>query len=180
MKTRGRVLFLAALATVSVVLIFNAIQQSQPYLTVTQVVENSDRYQGKEVQVIGVIADIPTSDENLALRFRLSDGQESISVVYEGPVPQNLRIGAQAVIIGRVSSGSVLEASSMLVKCPSRYADESRDHTGLDYTFYAVVGVVALLGIYLLVSMRRSSRKRHAKLPVSRGPRTGSVQESCR
>jgi len=164
MKISGRLLFLAALATISVALIFNAVQQSEPYLTVTQVVEHPDGYQGKEVRVIGTIANGPATDENSALRFRLADAQESINVMYIGPLPQNFRIGAQAVVVGTLSNGNILEASSILLKCPSKYGDESQDRAGLDYTFYATVGLVAIIGTCLLFFALKSSWRQPSRV----------------
>ena len=166
MRTKGRLLLLATLATISVMLVFSAIQQSQPYLTVTQVVENSDKYHGKEVRVIGVITDASAGSGNLALQFRLADARNSINVMYNGSPPQNFEMGIQAVIVGKLSNVDLIEASSILLKCPSKYTDESQDNTGLNYVFYAVVAVAAILGTSLLVFSRVSSqRKRNIASP---------------
>ena len=160
MRTKGRLLLTATLATISVALIFSAIQQSQPYLTVTQVVENSDRYHGKDVRVIGTITDASTGNGNLALQFRLADAQNSINVMYNGSPPQNFEMGIQAVIVGKLLTADLIEASSILLKCPSKYSDESQDNTGLNYVFYAVVAVAAILGTSLLVFSRISSQRK--------------------
>ncbi len=158
MKISGKMIFLAMLAIMSVALVFSAVQQSDPYLTVTQVVEHSDRYQGKVVQVIGVIS-AGANGENATNAFRLTDNQESIIVVYRGPLPENFKVGIQAVIVGTLSSEKSIEASNILLKCPSKYGDQSQTSLGLDYTFYAVVGLVAIVGTYVMIFVLRSIRK---------------------
>ena len=166
MRTKGRLLLVATLATISIVLIFSAIQQSQPYLTVTQVVENSDRYHGKEVRVIGVITDASANSGNLALQFRLADAQNSINVMYNGSPPQNFEMGIQAVIVGKLLTADLIEASSILLKCPSKYSDESQDNTGLNYVFYAVVAVAAIVCASILAfSIVSAQRKKNITNP---------------
>lgn len=147
MKISGKLVLLPILAIVSVALIFSAVQQSDPYLTVTQVVEHPDRYQGRVIQVIGVISS-GANGENSTNTFRLTDNQTSLNVVYRGPLPENFKIGIQAVIVGTLSSGKTLEASNILLKCPSKYSDQLQAASGLDYTFYAGVGLAAIAGIY--------------------------------
>jgi len=158
MKISGKLLFLAILAIVSVALVFSAVQQSDPYLTVTQVVEHSDRYQGRVVQVIGIISG-GANGENATNAFRLTDSQESINVVYRGPLPENFQVGIQAVVVGTMSSEKTLEASNILLKCPSKYADQSQTSPGPEYTFYAIVGLAAIVGTYVMVFVLRTFRK---------------------
>lgn len=158
MKISGKLILLAILAIISVALIFSAVQQSDPYLTVTQVVEHPDRYQGRVVQVIGVISS-GANGENVTNAFSLTDNQESINVVYRGPLPENFKVGIQAVIVGTLSSEKTLEASNILLKCPSKYADQSQTSSGFDYTFYAVVGLAAIVGTYVIIFVLRPFRK---------------------
>jgi len=158
MKISGKLIFLAILAIISVALIFSAVQQSDPYLTVTQVVENSDKYQGRVIQVIGVISS-GANGENATNAFRLTDNQTSINVVYGGPLPENFKIGIQAVIVGTLSSGKTLEASNILLKCPSKYSDQSQTGSGMDYTSYAGVGLAAIAGTYVVFFVLRPFRK---------------------
>lgn len=161
MRIRGRYIALALLALISVGLIFNAIQQSDPYLTVTEVVQHSERYTGRQVSILGVIADAPESDDNLKLSFHLTDSQDSINVVYSGTLPQNFAIGSQAVIVGTLLSGSTIEASNILLKCPSKYGDTLQTSTAFDYAFFATVAIAAIVGTTLLVFTVKASRQRH-------------------
>lgn len=160
MRIKGSYIALAVLALISVGLIINALQQSQPYLTVSQVVEYSNRYTGREVSVLGVIADGPNSEDNLTLGFHLTDSQHSINVIYRGTLPQNFAIGTQAVVVGTLLSRDVIEASNILLKCPSKYGDGSQSSTGFDNAFYVILVVAVIVGASLLVFRLNSSRKR--------------------
>jgi cytochrome c-type biogenesis protein CcmE len=149
MKISGKLVLLSILAIVSVALIFSAFQQSDPYLTVTQVVQHPDRYQGRVIQVIGVISSGANGEDSTST-FKLTDNQTSLNVVYRGPLPENFKIGIQAVVVWTLSSGKTLEASNILLKCPSKYSDQSQAASGLDYAgmFYAGVGLAAMAGTY--------------------------------
>jgi cytochrome c-type biogenesis protein CcmE len=162
MRIKGRHIALALLALISIGLIFSAIQQSDPYVTVTEVVRHSDRYVGRQVSILGVIADAPESDDNLKLNFHLTDSQDSINVVYSGTLPQNFAIGSQAVIVGTLLSGNTIEASNILLKCPSKYGDTSQTGTAFDCSFFATVAIAAIVGTMLLVFAVKSSHRRHA------------------
>ncbi|MCW3132764.1 MAG: cytochrome c maturation protein CcmE [Methanophagales archaeon] len=92
-----------------------------PYLTVSQVAGN-DRYIGKEVQILDTVA---TGSLNLredgSLLFDLTDGQATIAVTYSGIPPQGLKEGQKIVVIGMLTSPSHVNATQLLVKCPSKY-----------------------------------------------------------
>jgi cytochrome c-type biogenesis protein CcmE len=158
MKTSGKLLIFAILAAVGVALIFGAVRQSEPYLTVTQVVEHSDEYQGKVVQVIGVIS-TSKNVENATGEFSLADDHESIKVVYRGPLPQNFKVGVQAVVVGTFSAEKTLEASNILLKCPSKYADQSQAGSGIEHASYTVAGFAPYAATCLMILVVRSLRK---------------------
>jgi cytochrome c-type biogenesis protein CcmE len=164
MRTKGRYIALGVLALISVGLIFNAIQQSDPYLTVTEVVQHSERYTGRQVSILGVIADAPESDDNLKLSFNLTDSKDSITVIYSGTLPQNFAIGSQAVVVGTLLSASTIEASNILLKCPSKYGNTSQTATAFDYAFFATVAVATITATTLLVLAVKSGRHRHIEI----------------
>jgi cytochrome c-type biogenesis protein CcmE len=161
MRIKARYIALALLSLISVGLILNAVQQSDPYLTVTEVVQHSDRHVGRQVSILGVIADAPESRDTLKLSFHLTDSQDSINVVYNGALPQNFAVGSQAVIVGTLSSGNTIEASNILLKCPSKYGDTSQTSAAFDYAFLATVAIAAIVGTSLLVLAVKASRKSH-------------------
>jgi cytochrome c-type biogenesis protein CcmE len=73
------------------------------------------RLGGKVVE--GSIQTAPSGE----LRFSLTDGTQSLPVVYRGAVPDAFEPGAEVVMDGALSSSGTFEATSLLAKCPSKY-----------------------------------------------------------
>ena len=106
-------------------LVLSNIQEaSAQYLTVEELLAqgSSDRM----VRVSGLVVGetIDWDPQQLILRFEIADDGGNLPVVYKGVRPDMFRDGAQAVIEGKYSSGGVFEASTLLLKCPSKYAEE--------------------------------------------------------
>jgi cytochrome c-type biogenesis protein CcmE len=106
-------------------LVFSNIEgASARYLTVDELLvqEPSDRI----VRVSGIVVGetIDWDPQQLILRFEIADEGGSLPVVYEGVRPDMFRDSAQAVVEGKYSSSGVLEASTLLLKCPSKYVEE--------------------------------------------------------
>ncbi|HIP95627.1 MAG TPA: cytochrome c maturation protein CcmE, partial [Anaerolineae bacterium] len=57
-------------------------------------------------------------------RFDIADDSGSLPVLYKGVRPDMLRDGVQAVVEGKYTASGVFEATSVLLKCPSKYAEE--------------------------------------------------------
>jgi cytochrome c-type biogenesis protein CcmE len=84
-------------------------------------------HRGK-VQLAGVVVGPVRGDAHAGgLHFALQDigGPRStaVPVVYRGSVPDLFKVGRHIVVDGRLVKGSfVAEPSSMITKCPSKYA----------------------------------------------------------
>ncbi len=100
-----------------------------PYLTVSQVVENSATYDNRaEIQVLGNVANGSVKYEDAFMVFNLIDEESVITVNYTGTPrpPQNFQPGGQVVVVGKLVSPSTIEGRDMLVKCPSKYEGEGK------------------------------------------------------
>ncbi len=51
----------------------------------------------------------------------LEEGDESLSIVYQGIPPDSFQDGREVVIEGHLNSAGVFKADSILTKCPSKY-----------------------------------------------------------
>jgi cytochrome c-type biogenesis protein CcmE len=92
-----------------------------PYLTVSQVAGN-ENYIGKEVQILDTVANGSLNlREDGSLLFDLTDGKATIAVTYSGIQPQGFKAGQKVVAIGKLTSLYHLNATQLLVKCPSKY-----------------------------------------------------------
>ncbi len=127
-----------------------------PYVSVTDVLVDAERYQGRSMQVIGeVIPESLERSDDGSMSFLITDGESEIEVHYTGAPPQNLEQGNEVVVVGSLSEAGVLDASSLLVKCPSKY--EGDDEQGVSHVFLAGMAVAALGVAYLLFTMWKKS-----------------------
>jgi len=120
MKIKTRHIIAVALIVISVI-IANEAFFITPYLTVSQVTENSE-YIGKKVKILGTVANAPTgwSEEGFLL-FNLTDGQATIAVAYSGSLSQSLKEGQEIGVIGTLTSPYLVNAAQLEVKCSSKY-----------------------------------------------------------
>jgi len=106
-------------------LIFSNVQGSTAYyLTVEEVMGQgpSDRM----VRVSGLVVGetIDWDPQQMTLRFEIADEGESLPVIFKGVRPDMFQDGAQAVVEGKYTTKGVFEATSLLLKCPSKYLEE--------------------------------------------------------
>jgi len=150
------------LLVLSGVFAYNALQTYvDPYYTVSQIVDNSDAYLNKQVQVMGTVVNGSTTQGgDGSLRFSLTDGESTVNVIYRGDAVPNFVEGQQSVAVGKLVSPQTIQASQILAKCPSKY--ESQDQTTLFQT--PIFPIALLLGSvaigFSVVSVTLSKRKK--------------------
>lgn len=102
----------------------NIERASSPYLTVAQLLagEPSDRI----VRAMGVVVpeSIDWDPQQMLLQFVIADEGGSLLVHHNGVRPDLLEDGSQAVVEGRYQTNGVFEATSIFLKCPSKYAEK--------------------------------------------------------
>lgn len=64
---------------------------------------------------------IQFDDKTLTLKFDLKDGDQVLPVVYKGVKPDTFEQGESVVAEGKLGADGVFQASTILVKCPSKY-----------------------------------------------------------
>ncbi len=95
------------------------ISSLNPYTTVSQVAGNSD-YLRQEIQILATVANLSVDDQG-RLFLNLTDGNSTITAHYSGVPPQGLKTGQKIVAIGVLTAPGRLNATQILVKCPSKY-----------------------------------------------------------
>jgi len=76
------------------------------------------------VRVEGTVqkGSIERDDATQRLAFVISDGHQSLSVLYNGVVPDIFNAGIQVVVEGQYrGQSSTFQAQTLLTKCPSRF-----------------------------------------------------------
>lgn len=124
----GRLKFFIGGAIILLVLgwlIFSNIEgASAHYLTVEELLAQgpSDRM----VRVTGLVVGqtIDWDPQELILRFEIADEGGSLPIVYQGARPDMFGDDAETVVEGKYVSSGLFEASTLLLKCPSKYVEE--------------------------------------------------------
>lgn len=118
----GGVLIAAAI----VYLIYTGIQSNAAYfLTVDELYAKGTTIEHQTVRVSGMVdaTTINYQPSALLLAFDItSDTGERMAVVFNGPKPDQMREGAEAIVEGHYN-GDTFTADSLLLKCPSRYEE---------------------------------------------------------
>ncbi len=96
------------------------------YYTVSEFMGRGDSAYGENVRVSGQVApgSIDRDSENLALSFTIVDEGGSLPVVYKGIIPDAFKAGSEVVVEGKLNSGDIFQANTLLTKCPSKYVPE--------------------------------------------------------
>jgi len=154
MKIKGKYLVAGMLLLFSAFLAYDSLSNYvNPYLSVTTVVRNLDQYQGKSLQVMGVVESGTFDRGNEGtIRFAINDGTEAIDVIYTGALPQNFDEGKDVVIVGSLNGDQTVEARQILVKCASKYEVEEPPQQN-NHVFLVGMGVALVAVAYLGVTM---------------------------
>lgn len=111
-----------------VYLIYTGIQSTAAYfLTIDELYAKGEAIQNRTVRVSGQVdaETIEFNNRDLTLTFDVtSDTGERMHAVFNGPKPDQMRQGAEAILEGKYD-GEVFVAQSLLLKCPSRYDEDT-------------------------------------------------------
>lgn len=93
------------------------------YYTVGEVIEQGSLIYDENVRVNGQVAPGSVEQETAGriLRFTITDGGESLPVVYQGAVPDSFKAGNTVVVEGHLNSSGIFQAHTLMPKCPSKY-----------------------------------------------------------
>lgn len=125
LKARSKFIFGGAIIVLAVgYLIVSSIGGSTAYYLTVQEVKAQGPSE-RTVRVAGTVVgeSIEWNAQALLLRFKIADDGGNLAVTYNGPRPDMLRDGAEAVVEGKYTEGDSFEASNLLLKCPSKYEE---------------------------------------------------------
>ncbi len=104
-------------------LVYANTQSNAAYdMTVTQL-RQCGACTSQTVRVEGTVqrGSIQRDETTQQLSFVISDGQQSLPVVYTGVVPDIFNAGIQVVVEGHYSGQGPFQALTLLTKCPSKF-----------------------------------------------------------
>lgn len=121
------------IAAVIIYLIISSMGGSAAYyLTVAELKAQGADAVGKKVRVAGLIdgSTIEYDQQSLRLAFDIVDDSGRLPVIYHGPRPDMFQDQAEAVVEGALDEEGVFEATSLLLKCPSKYEAAATEQAG--------------------------------------------------
>lgn len=106
------------------------------YLTIDELIEKvPDIYEDK-VRVSGkVLPGSIVNDIDRSLRFKITDGENSVDVEYNGIIPDIFADDVEAVVEGTLTNQNVFKADLLLAKCPTKYESEDQLHRPNEYQY---------------------------------------------
>ncbi len=119
----GGLLILGAIAYVT----FTSFQSNAIYyLTLKELDAQRSSIVGQPVRVNAPLdkSSIQFDDKSLTLKFNLVEESRVLPVVYKGVVPDTMDKGESVVVEGKLGADGVFNASTILVKCPSKYESD--------------------------------------------------------
>ena len=132
-------IFILVFVVAAVGVILSLFANTSTYTDFSAAVDNP----GKEFHVIGkLVKEKPivydTKVDANKFTFYMTD-QKGVErqVTYKGAKPQDFEKSEQVVVIGKIENDA-FEASSLLLKCPSKYNEEKKPDSFGDQNFKAV------------------------------------------
>ncbi len=126
-KTGGKLKFLIGglliLGAIAYVTISSFQSNAIYYLTLKELNAQRSTIVNQPVRVNAPLdkSSIQFDDKSLTLKFNLKDDNLVLPVVYKGVKPDTFEQGESVVAEGKLGSDGVFTASTILVKCPSKY-----------------------------------------------------------
>jgi cytochrome c-type biogenesis protein CcmE len=126
-KTGGKLKFLIGGVLILGAIAYATISSFQSnaiyYLTLKEMNLQRASLIGQPIRVNAPLekSSIQFDSPSLTLRFDLKEDNLVLPVVYKGVVPDTMDQGESVVVEGKLGADGVFNASTILVKCPSKY-----------------------------------------------------------
>ncbi|KTE92452.1 hypothetical protein AT727_19045 [Desulfitobacterium hafniense] len=129
-----KIKMLIAVSTVLIAVAFLFIQGFRAsggvgeYLTIEEALSATDDKRDRFIQLEAVVVSSSVKyDSTLPLlTFDLTDDKNVISVEYADAKPDNFDSGYPVIVEGRFDENNKFKADKVLVKCPSKYEEETK------------------------------------------------------
>lgn len=108
-------------------------QASTYYVTVSELYRAGSQAAGEHMTVSGNIvgSSVKWDPSRPLLQFDMQDNTQgkSLPVVFHGPKPQDFTNGWPVIVTGKLNESGQFEASTLLIKCPSKYESKPQTYT---------------------------------------------------
>jgi cytochrome c-type biogenesis protein CcmE len=127
-RSRNRLIVVSVFVLlVLAVLLYSAIGRGGSNLsyfkTVTEI-KNDPSLIGKSVKVGGEVVPGSIKKKGTTVTFKIDDKKNTMSITYTGAVPSTFADKVQVIAEGTYTKAGLVEADSLVTKCPSKYSNE--------------------------------------------------------
>ena len=126
---KGKLKFIIALliiVTAVSYLVFSGVKDTMVYyLTINELKAKVPDVYNDRVRVSGTV--VPGTIQNEVgknLKFKITDGNDTINVSYRGIIPDIFADNVEAVVEGKYNADNTFNADILLAKCPTKYESE--------------------------------------------------------
>jgi cytochrome c-type biogenesis protein CcmE len=93
------------------------------YVTVSEFFERSAELTDTNIRVAGKITNksVVWDAEALELSFTITEGGQSMPVIYEGARPTGFKEDSNLLVEGKYHPDGIFRATQLILKCPSKY-----------------------------------------------------------
>jgi cytochrome c-type biogenesis protein CcmE len=113
---------LAALVLAIGLLVARGAKQSMVYyVTVSELTGKRSASDMEGLRVTGRVVPGTIQNEQMLLKFQMTDGTQAVPVEYRGIVPDTFSEEGEVVVEGCYRSNGTFEANFLMAKCPSKY-----------------------------------------------------------
>ena len=129
-RTSRAILSVLIVGTALGALLFTTMAESAAYYKeVHEVMPSPEQWYGKNMNLHGFVVDgsIEKRPNSLDYRFKVKNGDHTVTATYTGTVPDTFKDGAEVVLTGTLEPGGFqVKRNGVTAKCPSRYDPDQK------------------------------------------------------
>lgn len=124
-RSRNRLIVVTAIVLVLLaILLYRSSAGNLSYFKTVTELKNDTTLVGKSVRVGGEVVPGSIKKKDTTVTFKIDDKKNTMSVTYTGAVPSTFAEKVQVIAEGTYAKAGLVEADSLVTKCPSKYANE--------------------------------------------------------
>ena len=130
MNKKSRTRLLIATGVIVVVFVVGVVllvqRQGAYYRQVSDL--TTGQYDGKNVKVGGRVLNGTITRDATGVHFKIQDlsgRDDTVTVTYNGQMPNTFAEGVDVVVIGKYASSGLISADELQTKCPSKYKGQA-------------------------------------------------------
>ena len=136
-RTTRAILSVLVVGTALSALLFTTMAESASfYKEVHEVMPSPEQWYGKALNLHGYVVEgsIEKRPNSLDYRFKIKNGDHTVTATYTGTVPDTFKDGAEVVLTGTLGpNGFQVKKNGVTAKCPSRYDPDQKAASPASY-----------------------------------------------